>query len=143
MQTFLPYPDYWRSVAVLDRQRLGKQRVEAWQIYRALTGQSNGWVNHPATKMWRGHEDALAYYGWLACQEWTLRGYNDSLAPRFLDALVERGIEDSSHIVKPKWLGREDVHSSHRSNLLRKDPEWYGRYGWQDDPSAPYVWPVP
>jgi len=29
MQTFLPYPDFARSAAVLDRQRLGKQRLEA------------------------------------------------------------------------------------------------------------------
>lgn len=143
MQTFLPYPEYWRSASVLDRQRLGKQRVEAWQIYLALTGQSKGWVNHPATKMWRGREGALSYYGWVVCQEWTLRGYNDSLAPSFHAALLQRGIEDSSQVVAPEWLGREDIHASHRSNLLRKDPEYYGRWGWTDDPNAPYVWPVP
>lgn len=28
MQTFLPYPDFVESASVLDRQRLGKQRVE-------------------------------------------------------------------------------------------------------------------
>ena len=34
MQTFLPYPDFARSAAVLDRQRLGKQRVEVLQILK-------------------------------------------------------------------------------------------------------------
>ena len=29
MQTFLPYEDFRASARVLDRQRLGKQRVEA------------------------------------------------------------------------------------------------------------------
>ena len=32
MQTFLPFPDFQQSAAVLDRVRLGKQRVEALQI---------------------------------------------------------------------------------------------------------------
>ncbi len=32
MQTFLPYDSYADSAAVLDRARLGKQRVEAKQI---------------------------------------------------------------------------------------------------------------
>jgi hypothetical protein len=140
VQTFLPYADFRKSMQVLDRQRLGKQRVEAWQIYRALTGQSKGWVNHPATKMWRGHEELLCYYGWLACEEWTRRGYKDSLAPRFLAPLLERGIENA---IAPEWLGREDIHASHRSNLLRKNHDHYQQFGWTDDPSAPYIWPVP
>jgi hypothetical protein len=142
MQTFVPYPDFWRSVNVLDRQRLGKQRVEAWQIYRALTGQSTGWVNHPATKMWRGFEGALAAYGLFACEAWKTRGYKDSLASGFLDALEERAIEFMSEVNYPDWWGDDRVHSSHRSNLLRKDPDAYGRYGWRDDPTAPYYWPV-
>lgn len=32
MQTFLCYPDFNKSAQVLDYRRLGKQRVEAWQI---------------------------------------------------------------------------------------------------------------
>ena len=76
----------------LDYRRLGKQRVETWQIYRALTGQSTGWVNHPATKMWRGYKQALLYYGICMCREWIKRGYNDTMLPRF---------EDEFHRIKP------------------------------------------
>lgn len=36
MQTFLPYEDFNQSTAVLDRQRLGKQRVEALQLLKAI-----------------------------------------------------------------------------------------------------------
>ena len=36
MQTFLPYPDFAASAAALDDRRLGKQRVEALQVLRAL-----------------------------------------------------------------------------------------------------------
>lgn len=56
MQTFLPYPDFSQTARCLDYRRLGKQRVEAMQLWK---GQ---WPNHPASKMWRGHEDWLALY---------------------------------------------------------------------------------
>jgi len=59
MQTFLAYPDYKLSASVLDMKRLGKQRVEAWQIVQALTVPEYGWKNHPAVKMWRGHVPSL------------------------------------------------------------------------------------
>ena len=36
MQTFLPYSDFIKSAKCLDYRRLGKQRVEAWQIYNTL-----------------------------------------------------------------------------------------------------------
>jgi len=36
VRTFLPYPEFDRSAAVLDRARLGKQRVEVLQILRGV-----------------------------------------------------------------------------------------------------------
>ena len=27
--------------------------------------------------------------------------------------------------------------------LLRKDPDYYGRFGWSEPPDLPYFWPVP
>jgi hypothetical protein len=42
MQTFLPYPDFRKSAEVLDRQRLGKQRVEGLQLINSLAGITNG-----------------------------------------------------------------------------------------------------
>ena len=48
----MPSQDYMTTASQLDNKRLGKQRVEAYQIIRALTGESQGWIHHPATKMW-------------------------------------------------------------------------------------------
>jgi hypothetical protein len=43
---------------------------------------------------------------------------------------------------KPPWLGNEDFHRSHRSNLLRKYPEHYRQF-WPDEPdNLPYFWPT-
>ena len=36
MQTFLPYEDFTKTAQCLDYKRLGKQRVEAYQILRIL-----------------------------------------------------------------------------------------------------------
>lgn len=136
MQTFLPYNNFVRSAIVLDRQRLGKQRVEAWQILRALTGQSTGWVNHPATKMWRGYENELAFYGICICEEWINRGYNDSLLPRFTEFFNKDIYEP------PPWLGDKSFHISHKSNLLRKLPKHYRQYWKRVPDDLPYVWPA-
>jgi hypothetical protein len=146
MQTFLPDPSFSRSAELLDYRRLGKQRVECKQILKALHGMSKGWVNHPATKMWRGYEYALALYGSAMCQEWIDRGYNDSLLPEFesvIAAMEESGVDPRDPRVYPGWLGDDNIHASHRSNLLRKDPTFYSRYGWSEPDDLEYVWPVP
>lgn len=138
MQTFLPDSSFVRTAQLLDRQRLGKQRVEAWQILRALLGETKGWTTHPATLMWRGYEAALLIYAIAMCDEWISRGYVDNMRPRFVslaDDLVLAGM--------PHWLGDPDLHASHRSNLLRKAPEFYSRYGWNESDDLPYVWPTP
>lgn len=141
MQTFLPSANYTETAKILDYRRLGKQRVECKQILLAMSKPSGGWVNHPATKMWRGHEIELARYGFAMCREWVSRGYNDSLAVFFTDAALAYQA-DGRNPNPPAWLGEEAVHASHRSNLLRKDPVFYSRFGWQESPDLPYVWPV-
>lgn len=138
MQTFLPYPSFSASARVLDRARLGKQRVEVKQIYRALIGETSGWSRHPAVRMWRGCEHSLLDYGLIVCAEWRRRGYRDSLADYFCDAFY--AAYDKPHM-SPPWLGDPAFHAAHRSNLLRKAPDHYGRFGWTESPDLPYVWP--
>lgn len=136
MQTFLPYPNFTDSAACLDRQRLGKQRVEVLQILRCLT-YGGGWQHHPAVKMWHGYENALADYGVAVCREWTRRGYIDTCRVKILS--VDAFTPDPQ---MPPWLGDQRLHASHRSNLLRKDLVWYGRFGWDEPYDLPYYWPV-
>jgi hypothetical protein len=133
MQTFLPYPDFERSLAVLDYRRLGKQRVEAHQILAILRGQQSSWVSHPAVRMWRGYEGALVAYYNAALREWAARGYRN---------IILQPLPEAPVVVMPPWLGREDFHASHRSKLLAKNPEHYSQFGWREEPGLPYVWPV-
>lgn len=137
MQTFLPYPSFEKSAKVLDRQRLGKQRVETYQLLLALFGKKSGWINHPAAKMWRGYENSLALYGIAVCDEWIGRGYQDTCRDKiskFLDLKKKAG--------HPAWLGSRKFHLSHKSNLMRKDQKHYGKYFKGIAGDLPYVWPV-
>ena len=149
MQTFLPYADFERSARALDAKRLGKQRVEVIQVVRAATIPGYGWAHHPAVLMWKGHEEALGRYGIVCCEVWTELGFGDTCAATITADLRAAGVGEirSQHELAaagalPPWLGDEDVHRSHRSALVRKDPGHY-RSVFPDDPDdLPYVWPV-
>jgi hypothetical protein len=145
MQTFLPYPNFAQSAQVLDRSRLGKQRVENLQILKALTDPSYGWQNHPAVKMWRGHRGALLDYQRAICNEWVNRGYKDTCLTKsmLIVADLQEVQLDDKEFAQPAWLGIEKLHLSHRSNLLRKAPEHYAtmfEQGLEDD--LEYYWPI-
>lgn len=140
IQTFLPHPSFVASARCLDTRRLGKQRVEAHQLLSACEGQG-GWANHPAAKMWRGYRVALMLYRDIVIREWCRRGFNNSMHTLLFlspDSEVPQFVAD---IEMPPWLGREDLHASHRSNLLRKDPDHYGQFGWEEPDDMEYVWP--
>jgi hypothetical protein len=148
MQTFVPYGKHFvGNAAVLDRQRLGKQRVEGLQILRTLKGITYGWANHPAVRMWDGYEDALGYYTLTICNRWTSYGYKDTCAykvrqilPHLTDAVINRE-QIRETIEMPPWLDDLGVMMSHRSNLIRKKPDYYGPI-WPETPNyLPYKWP--
>lgn len=149
MQSFLPYPNFAESAKVLDYRRLGKQRVECKQMLHALgyaivdrqliptEARTTGWVNHPCTAMWRGYEHALAVYMAYMVSEWVSRGYNNTME------FVEDSVGNHpDNVTMPPWMGDELVHSSHRSRLMQKAPEHYKQFGWADNPTMRYWWPI-
>ena len=129
MQTFLPVSDFKQSFTILDYRRLGKQRVEAKQIINSIL-YGTGWKNHPITKMWTNHVDALKLYHNLCIDEWVSRGYKNNMIK----------FDIASGVTYPSWVGREDLHASHRSNLLRKDQIYYSKFNWRETNDLPYVW---
>lgn len=155
MQTFLvepydPLDGFSESMEKLDWKRLGKQRVEAWQILLCLqdswalsvnkVGHPPGkypyssWRWHPAVKMWRGHEILLRRYLRDAMEEWIRRGYNNTMVLPPLRVCVPE-------IIPPFVLDVDGFIASHRSSLLRKNPDWYKQFGWTETHSE-YIWPV-
>jgi hypothetical protein len=136
----LPYPNPAKTAEALDYRRLGKQRIETLQILHTLTGVSQGWQSHPAVKMWQGCEIALANYGIAMCEEWIARGYKDTTLPRLVEIREELWGESEDF---PSWWGEEELHLSHQSNLIRKDPIYYGELFINVPDDLPYYWPQP
>lgn len=141
MQTFLVDGDPAYTAKILDRQRLGKQRVETIQILNALHDPSKGWQNHPATKMWKGYEPYLVYiYLWEMMEAWKSYGYkNEKCEEHFIKFadIFDQEIE------KPPWADREDFSLSHKSNLIRKKPAYYRSiFGYDIPDDLEYIWPV-
>lgn len=134
MQTFLPYSDYKKSMECLDKSRLGNQ---VWR--EGLTLIRGGWPNHPASKMWRGYEYQLGLYllaGLEVLEKRNKKKY-DNIREKITFEMNKFNYTD-----KPSWLGNEKFHASHRSNLLRKNKEYYSQFNWIESDDLPYEWPV-
>ena len=139
MQTFLPSSSFEESAKWLDDRRLNKQILEARTIYEIIiSGKIEGaWVNHPIVKMWRGYPEALVLYYNACLDQWkNVRGRNHSYKLIIGDK--------PDNVVLPPWLGDERLYSSHRANLLRKDYNFYSKYGWDENKieywKKPYWW---
>lgn len=162
MQTFVPVTTSYEDIAkVLDPQRLNKQALEGWQILMnllELDPQGNhrppkGWSNHPAVKMWRGHEVALYLYIQDMVKEWKARGYNSTIgdkAKATMETAIKMGKISFGESSPPNWISDSEqfnvIASSHRKALLSKNYEWYSQFGWKEDTgirpeSYDYVWP--
>ena len=132
VNTFVTYWDVDEIARSLDYRRLGKQRVEAYQIWRANQGITKGWRNHPAARMWKGYSCALATYTNAMIREWIRRGYRNNMS--FLPRCTSPKF--------PPWWGHEPVRLSHRASLNRKMPEFYKFEDCGDYEDQGYVWPV-
>lgn len=156
------------TAKVLDRQRLGKQRVEALQILQTLkrgkyTCCSPVCKSQPIPEPTDGRlcptcmraiVRITPWYNHPAVQMW--KGYENGLILYLSEMCrewVSRGYQDtclekaqalapaSKVTLLPDWIGNETFHRSHQSNLLRKNSDHYRQYflGVPDD--LPYVWP--
>jgi hypothetical protein len=132
MQTFLPYESFYESVQCLDNKRLGKQRVEAFQILKALYIEDYGWKNHPCVKMWDTYTQALQMYMDICIEEWIKRGFKNTMLRAKPECYVDTRM--------PHWLGNKKLHDSHKSNLLRKDLDFYKQYNWNVSNDMEYYW---
>ena len=138
MQTFMPFENFAESASALDRQRLGKQRVETCQIMQALTGlkydpesdtvleyaSPASIAKHWVTRMWAGHEHQLMEYQEAVVHEWaSIRGYKDSCLEKTRKIFDHAGFDPRP---APEWLGAPEFHLQHQARLVSKNPEFYG-----------------
>jgi hypothetical protein len=88
--------------------------------------------------MWRGHMPALLDYTLAMCEEWTSRGYTDTLSDKLFE---EFGDLIDTTVTYPLWCERQDVLDSHKAMLYLKDPVHYALFAPYAHIDA-YVWPV-
>jgi hypothetical protein len=138
MQTFLPSKDFKECAKVLDKRRLNKQKVECYQILKTLHlgDKAKGWRNHPIIKAWRNHEETLIEYSLTIAQECLNRGMKDTLIPKITE--FKQHFKNTTY---PNWLGDVAFHDTHKSNLMRKEPEYYKQFNWNVPNNLPYIWP--
>jgi hypothetical protein len=140
MQTFLPYKSFTESAKALDSKRLNKQVLEGYQILKVLNNPDPraAWRNHPAVKMWRGYEVALYHYIMAMIKEATMRGIKTDKNRDNVRELKMKTFHNWGSR-KPVWyqngIKLDRLTESHRANLYRKDPEYYGRF--RDDKANP------
>lgn len=120
VNTFVVHQDFQLCALFLDDRRLGKQRVEAKQIIDAVIALQEGdatagWRNHPATRSWLNHLDALKLYFNAMVSEWVKRGYKNNYQLYDLPSTIEQ----------PYWIDCSSVHYSHMAQLVQKDSSYY------------------
>lgn len=132
MQVFLPEHLYKDCAAVLDQKRLVKQLLEGRQILSALAGETKGWVNHPATRMFYGYESSLYIYLYAIKNEMANRGYkwennwdiiNETYKKNFIDCPNE-----TPNYLKAGHPENVRLTVTHRGRLYEKAPELYPQY---------------
>lgn len=142
MQVFVPLPNFNDSRKVLDKKRLFKQVIEIRQILAGMgmkVEKNDGTFyrpthkNHPIYKTWEDQQGCLMHYHDLLLYECQQRNIKTNIKNFFPDSLLHK-------FDYPSWWGREDFHSRHRAALLAKNPEWYGQFGWSEEPKIDYVW---
>jgi hypothetical protein len=153
MQTFLPFKSYTMTANVLDNKRLNKQILEGYQILKVLSNNDPkaAWRNHPAVKMWRGHEGQLWIYIQAMVTAANSRGIKTDKNVENLNALKkEKGNKWGWRL--PRWYTDPftlvKVLTTHQANLYRKDPMYYS--GFEDSvtdsdntpccPTCQYYW---
>lgn len=135
-----------RTAQDLETTTLGYQIHQAYEAFKFLTGREENSEldeNSPVLRMWEGHEFALGIYGMSMGDQFTrIRRNVDTLFFDFYHDIQSMKKEDENFVYeKPPWFNDADVCRSHRSNLMRRQPENY-KTTWPKTPvNMPYLWP--
>jgi len=164
VQTFLPYDNIEKSLICLDDKRLGKQRVEAFQILRLLLQLKNcsqidsnsttvdkfsrTYKNHPAVLMWEGSEKCLQYYLLTCMRVWSTRktkkgvNFSNQQMQKNVEALKIDSLPALTPEDYPNWWKNENFFSSHRAMLFKKNPVHYNQFQSDAPKFSDYAWPI-
>lgn len=142
MQVFLSEYKFEDVAKALDTKRLVKQLLEGRQILQTLSGESAGWRNHPAVKMFIGHEGVLYLYLTAIRDEMKSRGYKWENNWEVIERVHTQYFPNQERAILPEWMDGEEfdrVVITHRGRLYAKAPELYPQYELEYNIHRDYV----
>lgn len=149
MMTWLTRMSLLDSVEDLNTPLLAQVATESHELLhqmltgRALDDELEIPDNHPVSRMWLGHEVALAVYCSAASAELNRRAVGNGMHLSVVRLITELRRSEDATFEHPSWLFDTDLLRSHRSNLARRWPTEYGQK-WSGTPERwPYLWPFP
>lgn len=143
MQTYLPLPELEGSFLCLDDLTLRQQCLDAVRLLDCLVGYDPCWTRHPAFRMWYGFEQMLCCYAHMA-HDFHLRRlttHSQLFSWFMLQETVRRRPDLMGTPAVPPWWNDRRLHTSHQSNLVRKNPAHYGPIFPKTKPSPVWCWP--
>lgn len=119
IQVFMPYNNFFMSTKCLDDKRLGNQ------IYRECKTLINGkWPNHPISKMWKNYKYSLCLYAIKGLWELMIR---KRFYPHHFKFYINK-LKTLKNTGTPPFIYDEEFINSHKSNLLRKNYNYYKQF---------------
>lgn len=140
MILYLPYEDFHLSAKAMDFRTLTLQRFEAWRLLHMLkTRVPYGMEKHPTLLMWEDYPSWLAAYGMAICSEWSSQADRETELTELFRTHIE--VTDLTDTY-PLWLGDSLLHLSHRSNMIKLNPEHYLKLWPGIVEGLPLAWPA-
>ena len=139
----VPFNSFEWSARTLSKEDLETNMTAIYSVMRALLWGFDH-PNTPSVYAWRGSERALLAYQQISCalyiNEWGGDDeYWEITRRAFLDIVVD---PMATPLIPPRWMGYVDMHISHQSWLLRKNPEYYRDKFPGISPNHDIVWPL-
>lgn len=126
----------------MEADLLATQRADAWALFTTMVYDSGQVAEtHPVYRGWLGYHAALAAYGAAADVALAARHIGrGGLAGHFAGAVEQLRQSGPDPVVMPPWFEDTDVLRSHRSNIIRRWPEYADV--WPGTPERmPYLFP--
>lgn len=139
MMLWLPHENFRDCARAMDSRTLTIQRFDAWRLLNMLTkGVPVGMKRNPTIRMWQEYPTWVAGYGMAICLEWELRSEKSSEITKLFEEYLD--VADLTDTY-PRWLGDSLLHSSHRSNMIKLDPDHYMKLWPGVIEGMPLAWP--
>lgn len=142
---FIIVPNIQLTADMMDKKRIGKQRIEVKQIIDILeeidkngSSKSKSRVSHPAIKSWIGYTNHLKVYFNIIVRKWISYGFKNNyelydiderpynIVPCIFDGkTASYDISKFNQYSFPFWVSFPPFYMSHQASLCRKDPLHY------------------